>query len=441
MQFIGREEEIAWLREERKRSRENARFTVVTGRRRVGKTELIRHAYNDGAGRYLYLLLNRQSERMLCAAVAKSIREQIGGALPIVGTVDHLIDLLRAVFALGVSEPITVVIDEFQEMDYVNSTFFAELQGLWDEIHTTHKINLVVSGSVNRMMNKIFFDYASPLYGRSTGHLNLRPFSPSLMKRIYTEHAPKFSAAALLDLWAITGGIAKYVALLMDAKAYTREKMLAEVVSMGSTFLEEGRAILMQEFGNEFGTYFSILSAIACGHTRFAEIVKDLGIELGSYLSNLENNYKLIRKVLPIYSSAKAKNAMYQIDDMFFRFWFRYIFKNQSQLALGHYELLRKEIAADFDVFNGFALECYFYWKLATECDYRNLGAWWDRKNENEIDLVAEAKGRLDFFEVKRDVGKIDLKVLERKAVAFFEKNPDRQSLKTSFRGLSLADM
>lgn len=443
MKFYGREKEIAALRRERETSHKSARFTVITGRRRVGKTELIRQAFDDGRDEYVYLLLRRENEKTLCSRLQASVERQLGDKFRLHGHVDQLIDLVEAIFDSAASRPLTVVIDEFQEMKYVNEAFYGELQGVWDRIHRTHKLNLVVSGSVNRMMNEILFNYSAALYGRNTAHLRLEPFPVSLLKKILKDHSPRYTNGDLLDLWAITGGVARYVAMLMDAGAVRRKKMLSFIFSPLSPFIEEGRSVLAQEFGTEYTNYFSILTAIASGHTRFSEIEQDLGLQVVPYLNNLEKNYGIIRKTLPLFAPSRAKNAAYHIDDMFFRFWFRQVFRNQEYIELGRFEELQELVSRDFDAFTGYALERYFYWKFVEDTHYVRMGGWWDRKGENEIDLVCEdeAKGKLDFYEIKREKSRISLKELERKAAAFFAKNPKLQESVVSHMGLSIEEM
>lgn len=443
MKFYGREDEIKSLRREDELSLRTARFTVVTGRRRIGKTELISQALARTDGTYLYLLLVRQGEKSLCAALQRSIEEQLGPKIAIYGKAERLIDLMKVVFELAKETRLTVVIDEFQEMDYINSAFYGDLQGLWDRVHTTYKIHLVVSGSVNRMMNKILFSYSEPLYGRCTTHFKIRPFPVSVLKQILRDAHPKFKATDLLDLWAITGGVAKYVKLLIDARAYTRTKMLETVFALNSPFFDEGRASLVQEFGPVHANYFSILSSIALGHTRLSEIEQDAGMQVTSYLGNLEKNYELVKKVLPIFAAPSVKNSAYRIEDMFFRFWFRYVYRNQDYIELGRYEALRAKVARDFDTFCGFALERYFFWKFVEEAGYTRMGGWWDRKGENEIDLVCEDElsNRLDIYEVKRDPARYDALALRKKVDRFLEKNPEKSSRQLSLRCLSLEDM
>lgn len=446
MKFYGREEEIAILRKERELSHRQSRFTVVTGRRRVGKTELIDKALNDGTDDYLYLLFSRKNEKALCRELLEAIEDQMGDRLPPLGNPERVAQLVRELVKVSRNRPLTLVLDEFQEMDIVNSGFYGELQGIWDKAQHG-QLNLVVSGSVNRMMNKIMFNSGEPLFGRNTAHLQLKPFPVALLKKIFAAHCPRYRREDLLDLWAITGGVARYVALLMDGGAFTREEMLNQVFSPASPFLEEGRIVLAQEFGGDSTNYFSILSSIATGHTRYSEIECDLSLELGSFITNLEKNYHLVKRILPVYASRGAKNASYRIEDPFFRFWFRYVFRNVQLVELGRFEILRKMVAEDLDVFTGQALEQYFWWKFVKESDYISMGAWWDRKGENEIDLVCERptgkkrSSSLTFFEVKRDAARIDLNALKAKVSAFFEKHPEMENGEPKLAGLSLKDM
>ena len=199
----------------------------------------------------------------------------------------------------------------------------------------------------------------------------------------------------------------------------------------------------MQEFGNDSATYFTILTSIASGHTKFAEIKNDLGSDVGAYLSNLERNYGLIRKVNPVFAPPASKNAVFRIEDPFLRFWFRYVFKCAHYVERGMFERLQALVSEDFDVFSGHALERYFEWKFTEEERYTCMGGWWDRKGENEIDLVCEDEtaGTLDFYEIKRRKSAIDLAALEAKAVRFFEKHPEKLRLTRRILGLSLDDM
>ena len=439
MKFYGREKEIGYLRDVRVKSKKNARFTVVTGRRRVGKTQLIQRAMGDRP--YLYFYIGRKSEKDLCAGFQTLMKTVLG--IPVVGQAERFEDLAAVIFAEAEKRPITLVIDEFQDFTRVNQSVFSALANLWDRYEKTAKLNLIVCGSINRLMRKIFTDEQEPLYGRNTGSIKVAPFRISVLKRILADHAPGYKPDDLLALWTFTGGVARYVQRLMDDGATTRKRMIRCIFSEGSSFLDEGLSLLVQEFGRDYETYFSILSSIASGGTEHAQIKNAVGTDVGAHLARLESEYSLIRRKVPMFMAGSSKNSHYEIDDCFFRFWFRFVFKHQYLVELGRFEQLQDLVTRDFDVFSGYALERYFHWKFAEETTYARMDAWWDRKGENEIDLVCadEQTNRLDFYEIKRDAARIDLKALEFKAKAFLEKNPQLANCSLSYRGLSLADL
>ena len=251
MKFYGRTEELAELRQIRELSMEASRFTVVTGRRRVGKTELVERAFGDGNTPYLYFLVTRRAEKDLCAILQEEAQKVI--RQPILGVAERFGQLFETVMAYSVTTPMTLVIDEFQEFDKIDSAIFGEIQGVWDRYHKKARLNLVVCGSVNRLMNKIFFDDSQPLYGRNTGTLRVDPFAVDLVKSILCEHSGHCVNGDLLALWTLTGGVARYVELFMDARAWTRKAMLKCVCSLSSAYIDEGRVILSDEFGKDYG--------------------------------------------------------------------------------------------------------------------------------------------------------------------------------------------
>ena len=439
MKFFNRENEIRILRDIRDKSRRNAQFVVVTGRRRVGKTQLIKRAMEDEP--YLYLYVSRKVEKDLCRGFQNEIGRVLG--LPIVGAAERFEDLFRVIAEESTRRPITLVIDEFQEFFRVNDAVFSAMADIWDDVQKSSRLNLIVCGSVNRLMTRIFKDRSEPLYGRDTAFLHVDPFKVSVLKEILSSHSPNYKKDGLLALWTMTGGVARYVEQLMDDGAVTRERMLASIFRRDSPYLDEGLAVLVQEFGKEYGTYFSIMAAIASGRTEYSQIKNEVGVDVGAFLSRLENDYGLIRRKVPIFDSEKTKRSVYEIGDCFFRYWFRFVWKNMYLRELQRFDVMRDYAARDYEVFSGHALEQYFTWKFIEEKKYTRMDAWWDRKGENEIDLVCddEVSGKLDFYEVKRDASRIDLHALERKSGAFFAKNPALKSRKCFFKGLSVEDM
>ena len=193
----------------------------------------------------------------------------------------------------------------------------------------------------------------------------------------------------------------------------------------------------------EIGTYFSILSAIASGKTEYSQIKNEVGVDVGAHLAKLETVYGLVKRKVPIFAASETKRSVYVMDDCFFRFWFRFVWRNMYLRELQRFDVMREYADRNYEVFSGLALERYFYSKFLEERKYTRMAAWWDRKGENEIDLVCEDEpaGRLDFYEVKRDRRRIDLARLKEKSVAFFDKNPALKGRCQSFCGLSMEDM
>ena len=277
MKFYDREKEIAYLRETRDTAQKVARLTVVTGRRRIGKTTLIREAYKDMP--FVYLFVARKAEADLCEVYLEEIGEKLG--IPTLGSSRRFSDIFRYLMQLSQQRSFTLIIDEFQDFYRVNKAVFSEMQDIWDQYEKTSKINLVVCGSIYSMMQKIFKDKKEPLYGRNTGELRVKPFRPSVLKKILSDAKLEYSKEDLLALFTFTGGVAKYVSLLVDDGALDKDAMIKHIISANSTFLNEGKNNLIEEFGKDYGIYFSILSCIARGKNTRSEIEDVIGKEVG----------------------------------------------------------------------------------------------------------------------------------------------------------------
>ena len=440
MKFYDRTSELAVLKRIQKDSLESSRFTVITGRRRVGKTELLKRAFAESG--YLYFFIARRSEAELCENFVQEIVEKLG--VPAPGRFAHVADVIGYVMKLAKDRPITLVIDEFQELNRIDRGACSSLQRDWDLLKGETKLNLIVSGSVNRLMNRIFRDRHEPLYGRQTEFLKITPFTLDVLKEILSDCHPSMTNEDLLALYALTGGVAKYVELFMDNRAYDRDAMLDVVFREESTFLEEGRLCLSDEFGKDYGTYFTILSTIARGRTGRADIEQAIGgSEVGGYLKNLIEDYGLISRRQPIFDKPQSKNVRYRLDDNFFLFWFRFIARYSYMLEIGAHDRLKELVRRDWSVYSGQMLERYFRQQYAEMKTFTRIGSWWDRRGENEIDLIAEDEldKRAVIAEVKRDPGRISLRTLEEKADAFRRATGELKGYAVDCRSLTVADM
>ena len=216
MRFFDRTEEIASLREIRRMAGENAQFTVVTGRRRIGKTSLVRKAYEDEP--FLYFFVARKAEGDLCEDYRVEIESKLG--IPTMGRAERFADVFEYLMKLSAERPVTLFIDEFQEFFRVNKSVYSDMQRIWDIYSPQARINLIVCGSIYSMMTKIFKDKKEPLYNRQSRFMSVRPFTPTVLKEILSEYRPGYTAEDLLALYAFTGGVAMVKDRFGTANAY-----------------------------------------------------------------------------------------------------------------------------------------------------------------------------------------------------------------------------
>lgn len=439
MKFFDRKDEIASLRKIRESAEHSAQFTVLTGRRRIGKTSLVLKAYEDSA--LLYFFVGRKAESLLCEEFRQEVETKLN--IKTGGTPSGFAELFDFLMQLSEQKSFTLFIDEFQNFERVNPSVFSDMQKIWDLNHEKSRINLVVCGSVYSMMTRIFRDNKEPLYNRQNRFMTIRAFQPSVLKEILAEYNPGYTKEDLLALYTFTGGVAKYVQLLVDDNTLTLDRMIESILSPDSVFVNEGRSILVEEFGKDYDTYFSILLAIAAGKTRRSEIESIIERPIGGYLTRLEDDYGIIVKQLPVGAKALSKNALYVIRDNFFTFWFRFVFKYAHILEIGGYEQLRALLKRDYPTFSGLTLERYFRDKAVESKRYTLIGRWWDRKGENEIDMIAanEFDKKVEVFEIKRNRKNINLADLKEKVENMTANMPIFNDYEITLHGLDMQNM
>lgn len=386
MRFYNRTKELQELYNVRELAfTEHSKLTVLTGRRRIGKTSLIFKSCEDTAT--VYWFVKRSNEADLCAGFVDIVSQVLHVGIP--GKVYSFTELFEFVMELGTQHKFNLIIDEFQEFFNINPSVYSGIQDIWDRYRLKTNINLVVSGSVYTLMEQIFKDAKEPLYGRSDRVLKLYPFETTVLKEILHDYKPDYEPDDLLALYTFTGGVPKYVELLMDARATDMEKMVDFMVQPDSPFIDEGNTLLIQEFGKKYGNYFSILGAIAGGESTISEMEDKLGISLGGYLKRLEEDYNIVVKKRPILSKEGTQTVRYEISDPFLRFWFRYFNKYQSLLQIRNFNGLATLIKQDYPTYSGLMLEEYFRQQMMESGKFLNIGSWWEAKgNANEIDIV-----------------------------------------------------
>ena len=166
----------------------------------------------------------KKAQPELCEEFRQIVETVLG--VPFPGRVDRFSDVFKFILNWAVEHPLTLFIDEFQDFLKVDESIIGDVAREWDDYHARAKINLIVCGSIDRLMGKIFKDDQAPLYGRNTAEFRIEPFGISLLKDILHRHKPDWTSEDLLALWTFTGGIARHVALLMDDGATSMKQMV-----------------------------------------------------------------------------------------------------------------------------------------------------------------------------------------------------------------------
>jgi AAA+ ATPase superfamily predicted ATPase len=381
---------------------EHARMTIITGRRRIGKTSLIMKSVENEP--MVYLFVGRKTETALCSEYIEVISNSLNVFVP--SEIASFRNLFQYLMEVGTQKSFNLIIDEFQEFFNVNEAVYSDMQNIWDRYRRRTKVNLILSGSVYSLMHKIFQNSEEPLFGRADNIIKLSPFDTETLKAIIGDYNPDYQNDDLLALYAFTGGIPKYLEIICDGCELKVERMVEFMARENSPFTDEGKNLLIEEFGKNYGTYFSILSAVSGGINTQPEIMAALGDKsIGGQIKRLIEDYNVLKRLRPIGSKEGTQAVRYEITDNFLHFWFNYFDRHRAMIEIKNFAGLQRTIKADYATYSGKILERYFRTKLAESGLYREIGSWWEAKgNLNEIDIVALSleKNKAMAVEVKR---------------------------------------
>lgn len=391
MRFIGRKNELHTLNTEYNR---NSSFVVIYGRRRVGKTTLIKEFLKNKTAFY-YLAteeLESQSMKRLANVIARTTKNTL---LQKIEFTDWL-DLFQLIADYKPEEKKVLVIDEFLYLVRTNSAFPSILQNAWDEFLKDSNVMLILSGSLIGMMQKHALSYDSPLYGRGTAQMRLTPLS---FTSIYETQNLPFEQA--VEQFALTGGVPKYLEFFEDGRPL--EEQLKDAVFSKNGFLYEEPNFLLKSESLTAVNYFSIIKTIADGNHKLGKIASALGQESSSltpYLSTL-SDLGFIEKRTPITEKnpEKSRKGLYFIADNFLRFWFCYVYPYKGELELDNMQIVLDEIHKDFkEKFVAFAYEDICKDIFAKLCSNNaisfvpsRIGSYWlnDYDGDTEIDVMS----------------------------------------------------
>lgn len=438
MEFYNREPELETLHTLLQHVDKQAQMVVLTGRRRMGKTLLVQHfAKKHPECPCLYFFVSKKSESLLCEEYLEEIKSTF--ETPIFGEIQTFNKLFELLVSIAQKQKFILIIDEFQEFYNINSTVYSDMQKLWDlNKHTCH-LQLILVGSVYSLMCKIFENNKEPLFGRADRILRLKSFSIKTLSSILNDHQI-LSAKALFDYYIFTGGTPKYVDLLISNQAYDYDTMLNFILSLNSPFLHEGKHVLIEEFGKDYHTYFSILQLIATGYTGRGELESILQKNIGGYIERLLIDYAVIAKHNPIDAKENSKLQKYKLIDNFLNFWFRFIYKHYSTIENENFDYVRKIIDRDFTTYSGVMLEKFYHELFWTSKKYNKIGSYWEKGNKNEIDLVAinDMDKICVIADIKLNKAKLNIPLLKQKSSTLITKY---SGYDIQWIGLSLSDL
>jgi AAA+ ATPase superfamily predicted ATPase len=412
--FIGRKAELANL-EARYRSA-RAELFVLYGRRRVGKTELLRHFCADKP--HIFFVATLSSDRDQLAAFSQGIWRFTHADTPEGFSFPTWEAAFRGLADLP-GRPI-VVLDEFTYLISGNKAIPSLLQKTWDELLHNTQVCLILCGSHVGMMEREILGYQAPLYGRRTGSYLL----PALELPAAAAFFPAYTPSQQIEAWAVLGGMPYYLTAFSD-RAAIFANIRTHILDSQGTLRREPQLLLMEEL-REPRNYFSVLRAIAQGATRLNEI--SLAARIGDvtttarYLDILQD-LRVVSRSVPATESRpdKSKRGLYRITDAFLRFWFRYVHPNEGSLDLNLADaVLAQRMQPTFDQFVSYAFEDAARAHVAGLARANQLGflpervgSWWERAAEVDVVAVSDADGALLLGECKWSVNPVGTDILD----------------------------
>lgn len=436
MKFYNREQELISLNKIYKQCQKSyGKITVLTGRRRIGKTLLAKKYAEDKD--HLYLFTSKKAEQLLCDEFIREYEAFTNEKF--IGSVNTFVELFELLLKRGVQKEFVLIIDEFQEFRNINKSTFSEIQKLWDKYKFETHVHIIFIGSIYSLMTDIFQNEKEPLYGRADKIMYLKPFKPSIIKDILIDNG-SYNEENLFYNYLITGGVPRYQEILIENQCFNRDDILDKILEKDSFFIQEGKTLLIQEFGKEYGIYFSILELIASGKTSRTEMENVLDKSIGGYLERLENEYNIINKVKPIGAKKDSRNQKYTIKDNFIKFWFRFIYKNMTLIQNERFDYISELIKRDLSTYAGPILEKLFIDIMNESPKYGLIGTYWEKGNMNEIDIVAidDIEKELYFAEIKLNKEKIKINKLKEKSKKIINRY---SGYEIKYEGLSLEDI
>lgn len=412
--FIGREKEIADLNE--LYSQDKFQLFVLYGRRRVGKTTLLNEFCKDKET--IFYSAEQSNEKLNLEKFSSLVFNFYGENN--LAPFSSWTNALSYIDDRQKDKKLVLVIDEFPYLVKKNKALLSELQHLIDHKLTRGNLFIILCGSYMGFMEKEVLGSKSPLFGRRTAQLHMKPFNYQTSSKFLNG----FSNEEKLELYGAFGGTPLYLQQINNNESF-EENIKRSYLKVTSYLYEEALLLLRQEV-QEPGVYSAIIEAIASGYTKANEISTKIGEDSAKCLKYIKTLCELgiLHKETPFGEKETSRKTIYGISDFMFRFWYRYVFANRTLIETGAQQAVwLKKIEPDYNGYMGLVFEkvCADYLsdknaKGELPILFTSIGRWWGTNpvthGQEEIDLVANDRKDYIFGECKWRNEKLDLSVL-----------------------------
>lgn len=432
--FVDRINELEFLNKEY--NKKESSLVILYGRRRIGKTSLIKEFGKNKD--MIYFLATEEAEIQNRNMFKNVVADNLKNALLSHIVVQNWDEIFRMIVQDNIDSKKVIVIDEFQYLGKVNSSFPSIFQRIWDEILMDKNVMVILCGSLINMMESQTLNYNSPLYGRRTGQIKLKQIPFENYKEFFDG---KITEKQLIEKYAVTGGVPKYIEHFNNKNDIYDE--IQQSIMNKQSYLYDEPTFLLQNEVSEVGSYFSIIKSIAAGNRKLGNISSNLSVSptnLSKYLQTLIN-LDIIEREVPIteHNPEKSKKGQYKIKDNFIAFWFQFIYPNKAFLEMGEDAVVIDKIKKSF-IDNHVA---FIYEEICKEkmwnlningklnMSFSKLGRWWNSKQEIDFLGIDVNSNDVIFGECKYYTNKlVDVDVfyeLKEKAKSVQWKNDTRK--------------
>ncbi len=412
--FYDRKQELEMLKE-KYANLKSGEMIIIYGRRRVGKTELIKQFLETIPNNKLYFYVDLTGKQGILNSLFNTIQEQLKEDFRF----SEFNEFFDYIDSKAEKERFILVIDEFQRFLGTTPDFITKLQNYWDSKLKNRRLMIILVGSSIGMVQKIVNSKAGALYGRGT-KIKISPFKYCDFRLMFKD----LTEEEKILTYSVFGGTPYYLEKVKKVEGDVYLKIFELTIKKGSELFEEPKNLLEYENVRVHAKYNSILQAASFGKETIKEIEDFTKIKsniMPPYLNRLESLLDLLGRKDPVLG--KEKLGRYCLKDNFFRFWYKFIFPNQTPLNLGNTKLVIDLIKKDLNgyvgrVFEDIIKELFILYNSKEikgfELNFEDIGSWWDRSG-NEVDIVAynNKSKKILVGEIKWTTSPLDIEIIE----------------------------